>query len=177
MLYYPILNIKELSMHQPPPSSPPPLQGRPSPDGRPHNGMLPLWRRIYQEFMIRSQGWGLPSNTSMALLHLHVHPDESEPAAMAEANFIPRQTVTFILDTLERKKLATRRPHPNDRRRKRVQLTAKGHRLAKEIIHDLVQFETSALQAIELPKVEALREVLTRYADALTEQNNLEMKA
>lgn len=65
--------------------------------------MLPLWRRIYQEFMIRSQGWGLPSNTSMVLLHLHVHPDESEPAAMAEANFIPRQTATFILDTLERK--------------------------------------------------------------------------
>ena len=164
-------------MTKPSPSSSSPLQGRPSADGQPYNGMLPLWRRIYQEFMIRSQGWGLPSNTSMVLLHLHVHPDESEPAAMAEANFIPRQTATFILDTLERKKLATRQPHPNDRRRKRVQLTAKGHKLAEKIIHDLLQFETTALQVVEFSKVEALREVLTRYADALAEQNTLEMKA
>lgn len=176
MLYYPILNILN-PMTTPPPSSPLPPQGRPSLDGLPSNGMLPLWRRIYQEFMIRSQRWDLPSNTCLALMHLHVHPEESEPAAMAEANFIPRQTATFILDTLEREKLATRRPHPNDRRRKRVQLTAKGHRLAEKIIHDLLQFETSALRAIEFSKVEALREVLSRYADALAEQNALDLKS
>lgn len=156
---------------------PPPRQETPSSTESPYNGMLPLWRRIYQEFLIRSQRWGLPSNTCLALVHLHVHPEDSEPAAMAEANFIPRQTATFILDTLEREKLAARRPHPNDRRRKRVQLTAKGHRLAEEIIHDLLKFETSALQVIEFSKIEALREVLTRYADALAEQNNLELKA
>lgn len=165
-------------MTKPLPSSPPPSrQNLPASTEFPYRGMLPLWRRIYQEFMIRSQRWGLPSNTCLALVHLHVHPEDSEPATMAEATFIPRQTATFVLDTLERKKLATRHPHPNDRRRKRVQLTAKGHRLAEEIIHDLLKFETSALQVIELSKVEALREVLTRYADALTEQNNLEMKS
>ena len=49
---------------------------------------------------------------------------------MATANYFPRQTVTFILDTLEKNGLAVRKPHPNDRRRKRVQLTPKGKQLA-----------------------------------------------
>lgn len=122
--------------------------------------------------MIRSQGWGLPSNTSMVLLHLHVHPDESEPAAMAEANFIPRQTATFILDTLERKKLATRQPHPNDRRRKRVALTPRGRRKAEAMIQDMIRFESAALARIEDLDVNRLQNFLTRYADALAAQND-----
>ena len=159
-------------MTKPSPSSSSPLQGRPSADGQPYNGMLPLWRRIYQEFMIRSQGWGLPSNTSMVLLHLHVHPDESEPAAMASATYFPRQTITFLLDLLERKGLAVRKPHPNDRRRKRVALTPRGRRKAEAMIQDMIRFESAALARIEDLDVNRLQNFLTRYADALAAQND-----
>lgn len=141
-------------------------------EGIPSDSMLPLWRRIYQEFRIRSERWGLPSNTNLALMHLYIHPEESEPAAMAEAIYIPRQTATFILDTLEREGLASRLPHPKDRRRKRVQLTPKGKQLAQKMVQDLLMFETDALKVIDPSQVDSFRAALDRYANALAAAND-----
>jgi DNA-binding MarR family transcriptional regulator len=143
----------------------------------PATSILPLWRRIHQEFMIRSQLYQLPANVCMVLMHLHLHPEDSEPAAMAAANHFPRQTVTFLLDTLERKGLAIRKPHPNDRRRKRVQLTPKGQRLADTMFQDVVRFESTALRKIEDVDIHRLQSFLTRYADALAAQNDIDLKA
>ena len=143
----------------------------------PATSILPLWRRIHQEFMIRSQLYRLPANVCMVLMHLHLHPEDSEPAAMAAANHFPRQTVTFILDTLERQGLAVRTPHPNDRRRKRVQLTPKGRRLAETMFRDVVRFESAALRKIEDVDIQRLQSFLTRYADALAAQNDVDLKA
>ena len=149
----------------------------PPPAGVPATSMLPLWRRVHQELMIRAQKWELPPNVCMVLLHLHLHPEDSEPAAMAAANQFPRQTVTFLLDTLEKKGLAVRKPHPNDRRRKRVQLTPKGQRLAESMFQDVVRFESAALRKIEDVDLPRLQSFLTRYADALAAQNDIDLKA
>ena len=146
----------------------------PPPDRVPPGSMLPLWRRIHEELMIRSQQWNLPTNAAMILAHLHLHPDESEPAAMAAANNFPRQTITFLLDLLERKGLAVRKPHPNDRRRKRVALTPKGRQQAEAMIRDMIRFESEALARIEGVDLPRLQDFLTRYADALAAQNDLE---
>ena len=149
----------------------------PLPAGLPATSILPLWRRIHQEFMIRSQLYGLPANVCMVLMHLHLHPEESEPAALAAANYFPRQTVTFILDTLELKRLAVRKPHPRDRRRKRVQLTPRGRRLAERMFTGLVRFESAALAQIEDVDIPRLQAFLGRYADALAAQNDRDLKA
>ena len=146
------------------------------PEHMPATSMLPHWRRIHQELMIRAQKWNLPPNVCMVLMHLHLHPEDSEPATMAAANHFPRQTVTFLLDTLEKRGLAVRKPHPNDRRRKRVQLTAKGLRLAETMFQDVVCFESSALRKIEDVDLPRLQSFLTRYADALAAQNDIDLK-
>ena len=148
----------------------------PPPDQLPASSILPLWRRIHQEFMIRSQLYHLPANACMVLVHLHLHPEDSEPAAMAAANYFPRQTVTFILDTLEKKGLAVRKPHPNDRRRKRVRLTPKGRQLADRMFREIVRFESAALENIEDVDIPRLQAFLTRYADALAAQNDRDLK-
>ena len=148
----------------------------PLPAGLPATSILPLWRRIHQEFMLRSQLYGLPANVCMVLMHLHLHPEDSEPAAMAAANYFPRQTVTFILDTLEKKGLAARKPHPNDRRRKRVRLTPKGRQLADRMFREIVRFESAALAQIEDVDIHRLQAFLTRYADALAAQNDRDLK-
>ncbi|NLG34774.1 MAG: MarR family transcriptional regulator [Lentisphaerae bacterium] len=145
------------------------------PDSLPATSLLPLWRRIHQELMIRSQQWGLPSNAAMVLVHLHLHPDESEPAAMASATYFPRQTITFLLDLLERKGLANRKAHPNDRRRKLVALTPKGRKKAESMIRDMIRFESAALARIEDLDVNRLQNFLARYADALAAQNDREL--
>jgi DNA-binding MarR family transcriptional regulator len=146
------------------------------PEHMPATSLLPLWRRIHQELMIRAQKWELPSNVCMVLMHVHLHPEDSEPAAVAAANQFPRQTVTFLLDTLEKKGLAVRKPHPNDRRRKRIQLTPKGQHLAETIFQDVVRFESSALRKIEDVDLPRLQSFLTRYADALATQNDIDLK-
>ena len=146
------------------------------PEHMPAASMLPLWRRIHQELMIRAQKWKLPPNVCMVLMHLHLHPEDSEPAAVAAANHFPRQTVTFLLDALEKQGLAGRRPHPNDRRRKRVQLTPKGQRLAETMFQDVVRFESAALRKIEDVDLPRLQSFLTRYADALAAQNDIDLK-
>ena len=149
----------------------------PPPAGVPATSMLPLWRRIHQELMFRAQKWNLPSNVAMVLVHLHLHPEDSEPATMAAANDFPRQTVTFILDALEKQGLAVRQPHPNDRRRKLVVLTPMGRKKAEEMVQDMVRFESAALRNIEDVDLPRLQSFLTRYADALAAQNDIDLKA
>lgn len=144
--------------------------------GLPAGSLLPLWRRINREFLVHSQKWGLPPNVCMALLHLLLHPRDSEPAAMAAAIYFPRQTVTFILDFLERRRLAVRRPHPKDRRRKTVQLTARGRATAEGMFRDLLAFEAGALRTIEDVDADRLKTFLARYADALAAQNDRDLK-
>ncbi len=142
----------------------------------PAGSMLPLWRRVHQELMIHGQKWGLPANVSMVLVHLHLHPEDSEPAAVAAANYFPRQTITFILDQLEREGLAVRNPHPNDRRRKIVKLTPKGKAMAKDMVQGMIRFESAALLTIEDVDLPRLQSFLSRYADALAAQNNIDLK-
>ena len=146
------------------------------PDQVPATSMLPLWRRVHQELMIRGQKWKLPTNAAMVLVHLHLHPEDSEPAAVAAANYFPRQTITFILDQLEREGLAVRKPHPNDRRRKLVVLTSKGKKKAGEMVRNMIAFESAALRTIEDVDLPRLQSFLTRYADALAAQNDRDLK-
>ena len=146
------------------------------PEQVPATSMLPLWRRVHQELMIRGQKWDIPANAAMVLVHLHLHPEDSEPAAVAAANYFPRQTITFILDLLEREGLAVRRPHPNDRRRKLVVPTSKGKAKAEEMVRDMIAFESAALRTIEDVDLPRLQSFLTRYADALAAQNDRDLK-
>ena len=148
----------------------------PPPAGVPATSMLPLWRRIHQELMFRAQKWNLPSNVAMVLVHLHLHPKDSEPATMAAANALPRQTITFILDALEKQGLAVRQSHPNDRRRKRVQLTPVGKKRAESMFQDMIAFESAALRSIEDVDLPRLQSFLTRYAEALAAQNDRDLK-
>ena len=147
----------------------------PPPTGLPAGSMLPLWHRIHQELMLRAQKWNLPTNVSMVLVHLHLHPEDSEPAAMAAANYFPRQTITFILDVLEKNGLAIRKPHPNDRRRKLVQLTPLGKKKAETMFQDMIAFESAALRKIEDVDIGRLQSFLARYADALAAQNDSDL--
>ena len=72
--------------------------------------MLPLWRRIGHEFAAHMHRWDLPPNAAHTLLHLHVAPGACEPAELAKTVCLPRQTVTFILDTLELEKKGPESP-------------------------------------------------------------------
>ena len=147
--------------------TPPPVVFHP-PEGFPARSLLHLLGRIFQEMTLRSvRKWNLQPNACIVLGHLHVEPHIAEPAEIAHAARLPRQTTTFILDTLETQGLAQRKPHPSDRRRKIVQLTAKGRRLAQNVLDDMIQVETAALGGMSDAEALSIRTLMHRYAVAL----------
>jgi DNA-binding MarR family transcriptional regulator len=136
----------------------------------PSSSLLPTLGRIYQELTTRTYlRWKLPGSACLALRYLHVRPDGAEPGVMADTARVPRQTMTSIVDNLEKRGLAKRRPHAHDRRRIIVVLSAKGRRLAQEIIDDFLAVETAALAGLKASQVDRLRGLLTGFADGLAE--------
>lgn len=137
----------------------------------PLGSLLPVWRRIQQAMVQRLSRHGMPFSLAVALLYLITN-DEDEPAQLADLLLLPRQTMTFILDSLESKGLARRRPHPVDRRRKLIQLTNRGRQRAKAIYDDLIAYETSAAKKIFSPdEAASFRNTVLRLADAIEELN------
>ena len=135
--------------------------------------LLPFWRRIHQAMGQRLSRHGLPLSLAVALLSLHTRDDVAEPAQLADLLLLPRQTMTFVLDTLESKGLARRRPHPVDRRRKIIQLTPRGHQRAQAILDDLIAYETDAARLTFAPDdVGAFRLTVARLADVLEQLNS-----
>ena len=152
--------------------TPPPVDIQP-PNGFPARSLLHLIGRIFQEMTLRSvRNWNIQPNACIVLGHLHLEPHVAEPAEIAHAARLPRQTTTFILDTLEKQGLAQRKPHPSDRRRKIVQLTPKGKRLAQKILDDMLQVENAALEGYSDAEAHAVRTLMHRYAVALCDQND-----
>lgn len=133
--------------------------------------LLPFLQRIVHAYAWRIFHWGLPLEKAYALFHLHTHPDAAGPAQVAEACCIPRQTMTALLDSLEKDGLAVRTPHPTDRRKKVVKVTAKGARTAEAAIRDLLEIEKAAMNVIEPELLPKIRSLLEAYTDELEELN------
>jgi DNA-binding MarR family transcriptional regulator len=70
-------------------------------------------------------------------------PEPLTPSEIATRMLVPvtTATVTGILDTLERHNYVERRPHPTDRRRLLVHLTATGRRVITKVVPRVHQHE------------------------------------
>ena len=80
--------------------------------------------RLYHNIFGASR---LPMNETVLLLHLAFRPEKhSEPAQLAEAMHISRQTVTGLLVSMEKAHLIVSKPVENDRRRKIISLSERG---------------------------------------------------
>lgn len=84
---------------------------------------------------------------------------------LAEANGVDAPYATLIVDKLEAHGLVERRPHPEDRRRKLVTLTAAGHH-AIETADAILLRPPSAIKALPADELEQLTGFLRRLLDA-----------
>ena len=75
---------------------------------------------------------GINYSTFRCLLFLRDNPNGAEPSKMGDELIILRQTITSIVDQLDRKGLVERLPHPTDRRRILVKLLPEGLDLANK---------------------------------------------
>ncbi|WP_242893065.1 MarR family winged helix-turn-helix transcriptional regulator [Actinomadura litoris] len=85
----------------------------------------------------------------------------SEPITareLADRMSCEASNATFVLDRLEEQRLVERRPHPTDRRAKRIVLTPAGERRRGEVLERLGTY--SPLTALSDVQQESLRDLL-----------------
>jgi DNA-binding MarR family transcriptional regulator len=78
------------------------------------------------------------------------------PSTLGERLIVTRATVTGLLDSLERRGLVQRTPHPNDRRSLTVEITDEGLAVLKEVrlrVHKRERAWMSSLSDAELEKL------------------------
>jgi len=134
-----------------------------------------VWRLMagfsYAQFQHGSQQevmreLGLTPGDLKALFWLD--PERPQPMrAMAEAFGVDASMVTWLVDRLEEKGLAERRPLPSDRRVKTVVPTAAGIR-ARERLATAMIGPPSELLDLDLRSLEALKEQLEKLPSAST---------
>ncbi|QSX05509.1 MarR family transcriptional regulator [Sedimentibacter sp. zth1] len=73
------------------------------------------------------------------LIMVELYADEKgvEASQIADHLFLPRQTMTYAVDSLEQKNYVIRKSHPSDRRRKLLVLTPQGYDLVTGIMSEL----------------------------------------
>ena len=84
---------------------------------------------------------------------------------LAEANNLDAPYVTLIVDKLEAHGLVQRQPHPDDRRRKLVTLTAAGHNAIATATAILLR-PPPAMSTLPADDLRQLTKILTRILDA-----------
>ena len=89
-------------------------------------------------------------------------PEGAEPTALAEECFMPKQTVTGLLDQLERAGFIRR-----DRRRTRVFCLPAGDAFVTGIVEELDRHEQAALASISAEDMETFNNVYAAIVDGL----------
>jgi len=83
------------------------------------------------------EDYGLSSTAKQALAVIEGAGEALEPSVIAERLIITTGSMTSMLDTLERRGLVRRSPHPGDRRKLLVQITAEGVAIVDDILPSL----------------------------------------
>ncbi len=122
--------------------------------------LFDLWGKFDRVYFRILQQWKLSYNTYLVLEELLQQPGGLEPAALADRLNIPRQTMTFVLDGLERTGMLERLAHPADRRRKLAQLNDSGVEFAHTVCDTIFEREYRAMNSLSPEEQEIL---LTLY--------------
>lgn len=83
-------------------------------------------------------------------------------AKLAEALGIDRTVMTYLLDELETAGLVVRRPDPQDRRARLIDLTPAGHRVHEDAVGRLADVEHTVLGALDADEARVFRTLLRR---------------
>lgn len=119
---------------------------------------MALMREMQAHFSRRVEAAGVPMVEVMALWRLRE--DGAMPMrSMADCLHVDPSQVTALVDRLEERGYAERRPHPDDRRIKLVGLTDPGTQFLAELWGDLHQ-DAPGLAALDRADLVELRRIL-----------------
>jgi len=88
---------------------------------------------------------------------------------IADRLLVSTASMTSLLDTLERRGFAARRPHPNDRRKILVEITDDGRRIVDQMLPVVHAAATEAFSGLIEAERQVLIDVLTRVRGQVSE--------
>jgi DNA-binding MarR family transcriptional regulator len=95
---------------------------------------------------------------------LYPGPEGLRPSELAGRRGMTKQAVNYLLGELERMGYLERRADPDDRRSRRIALTARGESLRPVIRESMQQLEAEWAKLLGRDRLEQLRELLTELA-------------
>jgi DNA-binding MarR family transcriptional regulator len=122
-----------------------------------------------------SDEFNLSASAKQALAVIEGAGEPLEPRVIAERLIITTGSVTSLLDTLERRGLIVRKPHPEDRRRLLINVTPAAVELLNTLLPSLHQRERSIVSAaLSEAEQNRLLELLAKVQRAATEHADAE---
>jgi DNA-binding MarR family transcriptional regulator len=118
--------------------------------------------RMRYHFAATAAAWGLTPPQAKALRFLAAA-GPSPMRDLAESLHVDASYITSLVDLLERKELAQRRPAAGDRRSKVVGLTHEGHAIVRRLWRDVVD-GAPVVHALAPPDQRVLATLLSRAA-------------
>lgn len=128
--------------------------------------LFALWGKFDKVYFKLLQRHNLSYNGYLVVEELLQQTDGIEPAVLADRLNIPRQTMTFVLDHLEKDGVLNRLPHPADRRKKLVRLSDVGYGWGKAIADDILERECRAMAALSTVEQESLLAIYGKLSTA-----------
>jgi len=109
--------------------------------------------------------YGISPTEFRILAYLFFNPNGAEPSVISESLKLLRQTMTKVVDSLEKKKLAVRATHPYDRRKVFVRPTAEGLLLAETLLDIETDYNLRVNSHFTDEEMHQYRELFTRMQD------------
>ncbi len=98
------------------------------------NELFEYWRLTDAAYVQLLHHWNLSLNEYFIIELLEANREGEEPAVLAETLNVLRQSITVSLNNLEERGYIARKPDKQDRRRKKIVLTAAGRKFAAEVL-------------------------------------------
>ena len=135
--------------------------------------LFDLWGKFDKIYFKLLQKRNLSYNSYLVLEELLANAEDGiEPAVLADKLNIPRQTMTFVLDHLEKDGLINRLPHPVDRRKKLIRLSSHGLVFARGVADDVLERECRAMSALSNEEQQTLLEIYAKLSAAFEKSFN-----
>lgn len=121
-------------------------------------------RRIYSKWC---QQRGISPVNIQLLSCISTSKEGAEPSVLADKMIIPRQTMTGLLDQLEKNKLISRKRDDKDRRKIHIHLEKDGQDMLDEVLKDLLPYETAVMQNIDMEEFRIFNKVYSKIVNEL----------
>jgi DNA-binding MarR family transcriptional regulator len=124
------------------------------------------WRALQNVYNEYARQLGLTTSFIDVLFDLYEHQPCTQKSVM-DRLFLPKQTVSFVVNKLRQKSYLTMQTDPADRRRNLLSLTTAGIEFAERVIAPFITCEDQAMGQLPPSEQQALSSLLAKFVKEL----------